>query len=305
LVGTLVAGNVLLNAASLSAADVRIQQDNSLIVVSAGEQPLFKYRYGDGPFKPYIKELFTPAGVQVLRDSPADHVHHRGVMFGIFVNGVDYWSEQPKAGKQVHVELGPVQSQSINNNSRSTFSQRLQWIPPGADRPVLVERRAITLHLAPDLKATLVTWQTSLQPGEGAGTVKLTGSHYDGLGVRFVASMDKVGRFLHASDTAGTVVRGTERVTPDRWAAYTAPADGNPVTVAVFDDPQNTRHPAGLFTMLDPFAFLSATPNIWKTPLELAPGQALNLRYGVAVWDGETAKEAIEATYRKWLELAQ
>jgi len=300
-------GTLVLVPTAIPAADppaLQIQQDATSVIVTDGQQLILKYRYGDAPFKPYIKELCTPSGVQVLRDSPSDHVHHRGLMYGIFANGIDFWSETPQCGKQVNVGLEAIGSEPKDGVAGCRITQCLRWLPPQAERPLLVERRLLQVHCGGDLKATLLTWRTELQPGEGVDGVKLTGNHYDGLGIRFIQSMDQVGQFQYASGTAGEIVRGTERVTADKWAAYTAPADGKTVTVAIFDDPPNARHPAGMFTMLQPFSYLSATSNIWKTPLDLAQGQSLALRYGVAVWDGEVGQEQIETLYQRWLGLA-
>lgn len=303
IVSQLALGTFWLGCGAASAADLaelKAQRDASQVTLAAGPQLILKYRYGDAPFKPYLKELYTPNGVQILRDSPADHVHHRGVMFGIFANGIDFWSETPTCGKQVS---GAFAVQSPNPAGGCTVTQELRWLPAQAERPLLVEGRTLTLHRAADLQATLLTWRTRLQPGEGVAEVKLTGNHYDGFGIRFVESMDQVGQFTYASGTAGPLVRGTERVTPAKWAAYTAPAAGKKVTIAIFDHPQNARHPAGMFTMLQHFSYLSATFNVWKTPLTLTAGQALDLRWGVAAWDGEIGKEQIESLYQRWLRL--
>ena len=43
--------------------------------------------------KPYADQLFSPAGVQVLRDSPLDHKHHHGLMYALAVDGVNFWEE--------------------------------------------------------------------------------------------------------------------------------------------------------------------------------------------------------------------
>jgi hypothetical protein len=284
---------------------IRIKRDASTVSIVADDRPILHYRYGDAPFKPYVKELFTPAGVQILRDSPHDHVHHRGLMFGIFVNGVDFWSERDVCGKQIHVALNAGQTNTGSDSGRVSFAQQLAWTPPDTNRPLLAELRTIDVHADPGLGATLLTWCTRLEPAEGAEEVRLTGTHYDGLGMRFVESMDRVGSFQYASGEPGPIVRGTERVTPCKWCAYTAPAGGKPVTVALFDHPDNARHPAGMFSMLRHFAYLSATPNVWKEPLALKRGKPLELCYGVAVWDGEVDGESIEGLYRKWLETAQ
>ena len=46
-----------------------------------------------------------------------------------------------------------------------------------------------------------------------------------------------------------------------------------------------------MFRMLDPFAYLSATLNLYKEPLEIVAGKPLELAYGVALWDGEIPAE--------------
>jgi len=130
----------------------------------------------------------------------------------------------------------------------------------------------------------------------------LTGEHYFGLGLRFVESMDRGGRFLNAEGSAGESVRGSERLTPAKWCAYTATADGHPVTVAVFDHPSNPRHPARMFTMTPPFAYIAATLNLWKEPMTLKAGEVLELIYGIALWDGELQPAEIERVYRLWVQ---
>ncbi len=85
--------------------------------------------------------------------------------------------------------------------------------------------------------------------------------------------------------------------------AYTAKADGKPVTVAMFDHPGNFR-PATFFTLTHGFAYLSATLNEWKEPITLKAGQPLKLCYGIALWDGEVDKAAVEKLYQRWVKLS-
>ena len=56
--------------------------------------------------------------------------------------------------------------------------------------------------------------------------------------------------------------------------------------------------------MSTPFAYLSATLNEWKEPLVVQAGQPLELRYAVALWDGEVEKATVEKLYQRWLELS-
>ena len=115
--------------------------------------------------------------------------------------------------------------------------------------------------------------------------------------------MDRVGKFIQADAGREEVIRGTEHVVATKWIAYTAPVDGKPVTVALFDHPGNARHPAAMFRMLDSFAYMSATLNLYKEPLEIVADKPLDLAYGVALWDGEVPAEQVEAMYRRWVEM--
>ena len=54
----------------------QIVVDANSLTVREGRADLLHYRHSDVPFKPYVKELFTPSGVNVLLDAPPDHLHH-------------------------------------------------------------------------------------------------------------------------------------------------------------------------------------------------------------------------------------
>ena len=280
-----------------------LQIDAAYASLSWNGTPVLKYRFGDAPPKPYVRELHTPGGVQVLRDSPSDHVHHRGLMYGIFMDGVDFWSEVPGAGKQVSVSIQGKVTRLDNGLAHCRLEQCVEWL--AADKKLAVENRTIDAWAGRDIPATLLTWRTTLRPAEGISTIQMTGQHYDGLGIRFIESMDGVGRFFSATSDPGQLVRGTERVVPAKWCAYTAPAGQKPVTIALFDHPQNVRHPAGMFTMLQPFSYLSATPNVWNNPLAIANGEAADWVYGVALWDGETTPTAVAELYQRWVGFVQ
>jgi hypothetical protein len=248
-----------------------------------------------------MAQLRTPSGVQILRDSPADHKHHHGLMFAVGVDGVDFWAEGAGAGTQKPPAIEGAETGVQIGAAQGAIVQQLEWINPRGPKTLLSERRTINVALLEKpVPVTLVTWNTRLRPGPGVGSVTLDGHHYYGLGMRFVTSMDTGGRFFNAAGQAGEVVRGTERLVAAKWAAYTAKADGKPVTVAIFDHPKNPRHPNKIFTMGPSFAYLSATLNLWKEPMPLRAGQELDLRYGVALWDGETSPEVVESLYTQW-----
>ena len=85
---------------ALAAEGVEGKKDSKMVTISDGGKTLLKYRYGDVSFKPYVKELFTPAGMNILLDAPHDHLHHHGLMLALGINGIDFWGETPGCGSQ-------------------------------------------------------------------------------------------------------------------------------------------------------------------------------------------------------------
>ncbi len=274
--------------------------ENDTMTLTQQGKPVLVYRLENPPFKPYVKQLFSPGGTNVLLDAPPDHLHHHGLMFAIAVDDVDFWAETPACGKQLFA--GEVENDDPGKyTGLSAFHDvRLNWVKD--DQSVLLnERRTLWLMNLKSVDATTVLWRSRLTLPEGKESAKLTGSHYFGLGMRLVESMDRVVTFMNSEGAAGEIVRGEERNTPAKWCACTGPIDGKPVTVAMFDAPTNPRHPAVWFTMPVTFAYMSATLNLYKQPMTLLKGAPTDLTYGVLVWDGKIGKEEIERAYQEWL----
>ncbi|NQT52368.1 PmoA family protein [bacterium] len=322
----LLAALILALASAAHSATLRCETHKDLITVKAGEQTTLLYRHTPGPFKVYVKELRTPAGIQVLLDSPHDHVHHHALMYAIGVDGSDFWGEFPqhKPGKQVPRGDTAVGVTTADGIEQATIAQEVDWVE-ATGRRVLEEQRRIALTIAdgrlpiadrksqianrkspianPQLPATLVTWSSRFATAKGMGTAKLWGRHYFGLGLRVVRELDK-GTFLNASGSQGAKVRGSEQNVAAAWCAYQASHKGKPVTIAMFSHPANPRHPTTWFTMNAPFGYMTATLDLKKRPMVLRAGQTLHVVYGVALWDGTLGAEAIGKMYQRWTAMA-
>lgn len=280
---------------------LRVTTEAETISICGGERVLACYRYDNVPFKPCVQQLFSPQGVNILRDSPADHQHHHALMFAVAVDGVNFWEEQKEPGRQMHRSFGEVKIGKSVDEPRAGFTEQLDWINPRSKELLLKEDRTIEIRRMSGVDVTLLSWQSNLAVPPGKDSVVLTGSHYFGLGMRFVESMDVKGQFRSAEGKTGEVVRGDERLTPANWCAYSAEANGKPVTVAMFGHPDNVRGPTSWFTMTKPFAYLSATMNLHKEPLKVTSAKPLVLRYAVALWDGPVTDEQINRIYQQWI----
>jgi hypothetical protein len=296
-------GTLALFAQQPSPPPYKLVLDPASMTVYTGDKPVLRYRYAGVPFKPYVDLFYTPSGVNVLRDAVPDHKHHHGLMFALAVDSVDFWSETPVNGKEVHQGFNDVRAGKGRDVLYGGFvDAELAWVGPNGQAPLLFEDRRIETVRMKDQQASLLTWDSMLSLPEGTKTATLSGAEYFGLGMRFVPSMDKDGKFFNAGGKTG--VPGTNAARA-KWCAYSAAVNGKPVTVAVFDHPANPRQPATWFTMDKPFAYLAATLDLKNQPLAMQEDRPLLLRYGVALWDGEVDAQEVDGVYRRWLGLFQ
>jgi hypothetical protein len=274
-----------LNATGMPAEDVEL-----------GSNGLVLYREGPAPFKAYVASLRTPSGIEVLEDSPADHVHHHALMFGVGVDGSDFWGEADpaKCGTQVSERF---LTSSLGSATCKAIIHQLHWT--GADGERLLDEERL-VSVGGGREATTLSWTSTLRLFEGREQARLSGAHYFGLGLRFHPDMKGNGEFLADTDRESVVVRGDERMTRARWMAWRSSVGEKPVTVALFDDPLNPRYPASFFTMARPFAFLSATLDLHERERILRSGETITLRYGVTAWDGHRTREEIEMVWQSW-----
>ena len=296
---------VAIFVASTSFADgpARITTEANTVSIHEGSSPLLRYAYRGVPYKPCVQQLFTPGGVNVLRDSPADHKHHHALMYAVSVDGLNFWEEQKLPGRQMHKGFSDVSVSTQDDVPHGSFTEQLDWVNPKTDQLLLNESRTITVCRQDD--STLLSWQSRFTVPRGKDSATLSGSHYFGLGMRFLETMDSGPEIRNSSGQAGEIVRGSERIVRAEWCALAAKADGKLVTVAMFCHPDNLRHPTHWFTMDKPFAYLSATMNLYREPLKITSGEPLKLRYAVAVWDGSVEDSQIGRLYRRWLNTLQ
>ncbi len=292
--------------------DIALVKNQNVVRLELAGQCVMEYQHKPNPNKPYVRLLCTPQGVNVLRDSPKDHRHHHGLMFAVGVDGVDFWAEFANSGLQQADPPNSGQTKSnVGSSPRSDrrcqqvfearFGQHLRWTDAQGRQILLVEDRHIAWHRSrpvvddrPLPPVHLLTWTSTLSVPEGKKSVMLDGRAYFGLGMRFVEDMDHGGRFFNANGGQGVAQTNDKH---SSWCAYTATVGNKPVTVAMFDDPENARHPAIWFTMDNPFAYLSATLGLKKEPMKIEAGKPLRLRYAVALWDGRVSAEVIQSVY--------
>lgn len=282
------------------ALTTEIVPDQEWIVRWQG-QPVCVYHFGADRKKPYVRELRPIKGRNILRDSPEDHLHHHALMYGIRVNGVNFWEEAGRYGLEKPVEvLGERAGADRQGRSRASFRQRLIWVgaEPG-DKPLLHEERALTVAVDEATQEVALVWRSRFEPAAGVDRVKLEGANYHGLGMRFLHELDPLAVHWVGGEKPD-LNDNRQDVRAASWGAVVFNRPEHPATVVLAGSPQNRGAPAHFFSMRTPFAYLSATQNLDQEPLEYAAGETWTLTHLVLLYPEPKTSAYIDERVSSW-----
>ncbi len=186
------------------------------------------------------------------------------------------------------------------------FTELIHWLAPtnrasavSQDAAVLIEQRTLTVAIDEKNQEVALRWDSQFQVGPNAGKVTIHGPNYDGLGLRLPESFNHVARFQNAANLPYSG-NNSQNVIAGPWTSVSGQMDGRDVMLAMFGQPANAGGDAAFFTMLDPFAYLSATQALDKKPLEYAAGDKFNLSYLLAVYSENKSPDFIQQRYNRW-----
>lgn len=260
---SLVAGCTALNqesspaSAKASGPAVTATRADDRVRVEIGGQLFTEYIF-KGAQKPYLYPVLAADGTPMTRNFPMktdvagevkDHPHHRSLWFTHGdVNGLDFWAETngPKQGKIV--------SESVEQsaaNGVATIRARNKWVGPDGTTH-LTDDTVIRAHASADgrfldyevtLKAPANKPVVFGDTKEGSMAIRLplwmTPPHSYSDSTKKRVKHEGVGTIVNDAGVKNTPTWGKKSA----WVDYYAPKDGKVYGVAMFDHPQNPRHP--------------------------------------------------------------
>lgn len=270
-------------------------------------RPLLVYAFAATQFKPYVRELYTMRGENVLRDAPADHLHHHGLMYAIRLNGVNFWEERDSPG--VERPMGMV-SRKVGRGPgglpEASFTQVIHWlaytnrdVADSTASAFMIESRTLTLTVDESAGEAALVWDARFEVGKYTPKLQLHGANYNGLGLRLPESFDKAARFAN-SENAPYTGNNTQNVIPARWTSVSGTMEGKDITLALFGRAENAHGYGRFFTMTEPFAYLAATQGLDQQPLEYSAGDKFQLRYLLTVYPEHKSREFIDRRAVEW-----
>lgn len=255
-----------------TATDVRLTTLADRVRVEVGGQLFTEYIFGDGASKPYCYPVLASDGTPLTRNFPTkkvagedtDHPWHRSLYFAHSnVNGVDFWNEgsgdkgkSPDAkGKTVHDKLVEVSSGKVGVLRTSN-----RWVAPDG-KVVCTDDRKISFHATAD--ARMIDFEITLHAP--ANEPLVLGDNKDGtMAIRLAqwmamphksqgggANITSASNDVASASTAskGHIANSAGQRDGDCWGKladwcdYFAEHVDKIYGVAIFDNPQNFRHP--------------------------------------------------------------
>lgn len=255
----------------------------SVAISNAAGKLCGTYHYVD-MFKSFFRGLFTPSGKDVVACPPPEHLHHKGLQFGLTTSAANFWEEdeanEPAGNPPLTIGKQQTRKLDLLPGGVIGFTQDVWW---GTDtQTILNETRTISVQEQPS--SYVWNWRTKLT---AAAPVKIVRSvwgapgycqpdfGYCGLGLRLAPDLFQNAAVVPpqkcGSTPAGVSFRGN-------GAAVTFMQDVSQANALFVSTYQNTYPygPGG-----PGFAYMTLVP----TPRDLNSGESLELNYIITVSD--------------------
>jgi hypothetical protein len=301
-------------------------------------KPFTSYIWPDNLTKPVLYPLRAADGTVVTRGFPlepragerVDHPHHVGLWLNYGnVNDFDFWNNSYAIKKEDAHKMGNILQRKIvsskSGNDKGELTVETDWIS-GTQKLLLKEHTEFVF--SGDKKSRTIDRVTTLQAQDEK--VVFHDDKEGMLGLRVTRALEMPSTtaevFTDANGDPTTVAKldntgvtgnyltsegkkGDEAwSTRGRWCMLSGKIGDEPVTVAIFDNPQNPNFPTywhargyGLFAA-NPLG-RSIFTNGKEPPLNftIAPHETATFRYRVVIFSEIASPQTAEAEYQKFV----
>jgi len=286
---------------------VKITKQEKTLRVDINGKLFTEYCFKDVP-RPYFYPVIGPTGVPIIRHWPMkegkneakDHVHHRSLWFTHGeINGHDFWGEGGKSGKIVHDKFLKV----TYGRDMGVIQANNKYVARDG-QVICTDTRTHRFYNRPD--GQIMDFEITIHASEGK--VVMGDTKEGSMAIRLAPTMrlrGEVGKG-HILNSEGHRDKETwgKRAA---WCDYYGPVEDKIVGVAIFDHPQNPKHPTwwhvrdyGLFTA-NPFG----VHNFENKPkgvgdITIGAGESLTFKYRFYFHKGDTNQAKVAEHYREY-----
>jgi hypothetical protein len=306
---------ILMLPGLVHAAEFTVKRHDNKIDVEIDGQPFTTY-YQEGYAKPILYPILGPHGISMTRNWPIkkdapgeakDHVHQKSMWYAHSpVNGVDFWSESPRAGRVVQTKLVRAEG----GKDRALIETENDWKDPKGN-VLLTDTRLLAFSLVPGGRA--IDWQLTFQASHGP--VTFGDSKEGSMAIRTRPELQLENNAKQGVTAANGKALNSEGIRGKdvwakraKWVDYWAEVEGKTLGVAIFDHPQNPRHPTWWHAR--EYGLISANPfgihDFEKDKpagagnLTIPAGKSVTFRYRFVFHEGNPAKAKIAELYERY-----
>ena len=318
---------------------VRVDDKHKVDVIIGGKY-FTSYQYPSDIEKPFLYPVVAPNGSVITRGFPieprkgerVDHPHHLGIWFNHGnINGLDFWNNSSAipAGKKdeyghiafqkiIRAESGRVGILEVtanwdDNKGNTLLNEETTYYFSGSGDSRIIDHittltavnGAVTINDSKEgLFAIRVDRAFEMPSNE---PLLFTDEKGNPTTVAAIDNTGVTGMYISASGLKGDAVWGTR----NDWVLLTGVRDNVPITIGIFDNPNNPGYPAyahargyGLFSVNN-FGQNSYNPDKEKETFVLQKGQSVRLCHRFYVQAGgeltsEKANKIFEEFSKKY-----
>lgn len=264
---------------------------------------------------PSCYPLIGPHGAPMTRNFPLkdvpgeehDHLHHRSLWYAHgAVNGVDFWTEKPGAGRIVHRGFTALKSGTDFGLLQSTND----WVAADG-KTICSDERTLRVFARPDSER-LFDFEIKLHASHGELTFGDTKEA--AMSLRVAETM----RVVKETPKGQPPVPGDGHIVTSEgardgdawgkraaWCDYSGPVNGQTVGIAIFDHPSNPRHPTWWFVReyglhaANPFGqhAFEKTNDPHSGDLVVPAGKSVTFRYRFYLHEGDEKQSRVAERY--------
>ncbi len=298
-------GLVLIVFCSVVSAEVSLRHDpdSRTITVKIDDELFTEYVYGNRA-KPILYPIIGPHEISMTRHYPmkkgvaneaTDHVHHQSLHFNHGnVNGVDFWH----GGKGERIRCDEIVASETVDGSALIVS-RSSWVH--GDKVVCTDTTEISCGVTEG--GRFIDYKVSIHASHGDVTF---GDTKEGtMSIRTHPALRLTGKAAKGSAINSEGVEGKALwAKAAKWVDYWGPIGEKTVGIAIFDHPENPRHPTTWHAR--DYGLVTANPYAKKHfkrgegPLTITSGKSVTFAYRFFFHKGSHQDAKIPAAYDAW-----
>ncbi|MAS79303.1 MAG: hypothetical protein CMI25_02680 [Opitutae bacterium] len=272
------------------------------VVVSIGNEVFTEYRYANQG-KPILYPVIGPYGIPMTRHYPmkkgvpgesGDHYHHQSIHYNHPVSGIDFWHGRGGArirnDKIVKAEVVDGQALIVSRNS---------WMQ--GEKKILSD--VTEIHAGTTEGGRFIDYKVSIHASEREITFQ--DSKEGSMSIRTHPALRLNGKVAKGSAVNSEGVKGKAVWgKAAKWVNYWGPVDGKMVGIAIFDHPDNPRHPTTWHAR--DYGLIAANPfgkkyfKAGEGALTLEKGKTVTFFYRFFFHEGSNEKIDIPSHYKTW-----